>query len=161
MPNSASAAKRMRQAHKRRKRNRVTKKVIKTLSKRTFTSLAEKDFNQALVDLKAASSKIDKAALAACCIPTRQRAERASWRGLTPRRLRNQSRHEPGRDLVMPTFQAAFPTVCAALVEDFGSAGSEGGAGGSIRGDGRRAAGSRARRRPGGAAIEALAGAAA
>jgi small subunit ribosomal protein S20 len=61
MPNSASAAKRMRQGAKRRKRNRVTKKVIKTLSKRTFTSLAEKDFNQALLDLKAASSKIDKA----------------------------------------------------------------------------------------------------
>jgi small subunit ribosomal protein S20 len=62
MPNSPSAAKRMRQNAKRRKRNRVTKKVIKTLSKRTMTSLVSKDFDQALVDLKAASSKIDKAA---------------------------------------------------------------------------------------------------
>ena len=61
MPNSPSAAKRMRQGAKRRMRNRVTKKVIKTLSKRTMTALAAKDFNQALVDLKAASSKIDKA----------------------------------------------------------------------------------------------------
>jgi small subunit ribosomal protein S20 len=61
MPNSPSAAKRMRQGAKRRKRNRVTKKVIKTLSKRTMTALVAKDFNQALTDLKAASSKIDKA----------------------------------------------------------------------------------------------------
>jgi small subunit ribosomal protein S20 len=61
MPNSTSAAKRMRQGAKRRMRNRVTKKVIKTLSKKTMTSLASKDFNQALQDLKAASSKIDKA----------------------------------------------------------------------------------------------------
>jgi small subunit ribosomal protein S20 len=61
MPNSSSAAKRMRQGAKRRMRNRVTKKVIKTLSKRTMTALAAKDFNQALEDLKAASSKIDKA----------------------------------------------------------------------------------------------------
>jgi small subunit ribosomal protein S20 len=51
----------MRQGAKRRKRNRVTKKVIKTLSKRTFTALAAKDFETALTDLKAASSKIDKA----------------------------------------------------------------------------------------------------
>ncbi len=34
------------------KRNRVTKKVIKTLSKRTFTSLAAKDFDQALSRLE-------------------------------------------------------------------------------------------------------------
>lgn len=61
MPNSPSAAKRMRQGAKRRMRNRVTKKVIKTLSKRAMTALVSKDFDQALVDLKAASSKIDKA----------------------------------------------------------------------------------------------------
>lgn len=61
MPNSPSAAKRMRQGAKRRKRNRVTKKVIKTLSKRAITSLAARDFEKALTDLKAASSKIDKA----------------------------------------------------------------------------------------------------
>ena len=51
----------MRQNANRRKRNRVTKKVIKTLSKRTMTALVSKDFDQALADLKAASSKIDKA----------------------------------------------------------------------------------------------------
>jgi small subunit ribosomal protein S20 len=61
MPNSPSAAKRMRQNAKRRKRNRLSKKVIKTLSKRTMTALAAKDFDQALVDFKAAASKIDKA----------------------------------------------------------------------------------------------------
>jgi small subunit ribosomal protein S20 len=61
MPNSPSAAKRMRQNAKRRKRNRISKKVIKNLSKRTMTALVAKDFDQALVDLKAASSKIDKA----------------------------------------------------------------------------------------------------
>jgi small subunit ribosomal protein S20 len=61
MPNSPSAAKRMRQSVKRRRHNRVTKKVIKTLSKKTMTALAAKDFNLSIEDLKAASSRIDKA----------------------------------------------------------------------------------------------------
>ena len=61
MPNSPSASKRMRQSVKRRMHNRVTKKVIKTLTKRTLASLAAKDFDKAAADLKAASSKIDKA----------------------------------------------------------------------------------------------------
>jgi small subunit ribosomal protein S20 len=61
MPNTPSAAKRMRQSAKRRQHNRVTKKVIKTLSKRTMKSLEKKEFDKALVDIKAASSKIDKA----------------------------------------------------------------------------------------------------
>jgi small subunit ribosomal protein S20 len=61
MPNSPSAAKRMRQDAKRRLHNRVTKKVIKTLSKRTMKSLDEKDFEKAMTDIKAAASKIDKA----------------------------------------------------------------------------------------------------
>jgi len=51
----------MRQSVKRRLHNRVTKKVIKTLSKRTLKSLEEKDFDRALTDIKAASSRIDKA----------------------------------------------------------------------------------------------------
>jgi small subunit ribosomal protein S20 len=51
----------MRLSAKRRMHNRVAKKVIKTLSKKTMTSLAAKDFPKALADLKAASSKIDKA----------------------------------------------------------------------------------------------------
>jgi len=61
MPNSPSASKRMRQNVKRRLHNRVTKKVIKTLTKRTMASLASKDFDKAAADIKAASSKIDKA----------------------------------------------------------------------------------------------------
>jgi small subunit ribosomal protein S20 len=51
----------MRQSVKRRKHNRITKKVIKTLSKRTMAALAEKDFDKAAVDLKLATAKIDKA----------------------------------------------------------------------------------------------------
>jgi small subunit ribosomal protein S20 len=61
MPNSPSAAKRMRQSVKRRRHNRVTKKVIKTLSKKTMASLAAKDYDTAIKDLRAASAKIDKA----------------------------------------------------------------------------------------------------
>jgi len=61
MPNSSSASKRMRQGAKRRLRNRVTKKVIKTLSKRTFASLESKDLDKAAADLRLASAKIDKA----------------------------------------------------------------------------------------------------
>jgi small subunit ribosomal protein S20 len=51
----------MRQSVKRRLHNRVAKKVIKTLTKRTFASLASKDFEKAAADIRAASSKIDKA----------------------------------------------------------------------------------------------------
>jgi small subunit ribosomal protein S20 len=51
----------MRQGVKRRLHNRVTKKVIKTLTKRTLASLAAKEFDKAATDLKAAASKIDKA----------------------------------------------------------------------------------------------------
>lgn len=61
MPSSPSAKKRVRQNVKRRKRNRVTKKVIKTLSKRVTASLAAKGVDQAATDIKAAMSKIDKA----------------------------------------------------------------------------------------------------
>jgi len=51
----------MRLSVKRRKHNRVTKKVIKTLSKKTLASLAANDLDKAAADLKAASAKIDKA----------------------------------------------------------------------------------------------------
>ncbi len=51
----------MRQGAKRRKHNRITKKVIKTLVKRTLTSAAESDLEKAAADIKLASSKIDKA----------------------------------------------------------------------------------------------------
>jgi small subunit ribosomal protein S20 len=61
MPNSKSAYKRMRQGIKRRMHNRVTKKVIKTVTKRAMASLVAKDLEKAAADLKAAAAKIDKA----------------------------------------------------------------------------------------------------
>lgn len=61
MPNSPSAYKRMRQNVKRRKQNRVTKKVVKTLMKRTLASVASHDLDKAAVDVREAMSKIDKA----------------------------------------------------------------------------------------------------
>ena len=51
----------MRQSIKRRMHNRITKKVIKTLTKRTLASVAAKDFEKAAADLKLATAKIDKA----------------------------------------------------------------------------------------------------
>ncbi len=51
----------MRQSVKRRMHNRITKKVIKTLTKRTLASVAAKDFEKAAADLKLATAKIDKA----------------------------------------------------------------------------------------------------
>jgi len=47
MPNSPSAAKRLRQSAKRRLRNRITKKVIKTYTKRTIAMVAAKDLDKA------------------------------------------------------------------------------------------------------------------
>lgn len=62
MPNSPSAAKRLRQSAKRRLRNRITKKVIKTHTKRTIATVAAKDFDKATADLNLTMSKLDKAA---------------------------------------------------------------------------------------------------
>jgi small subunit ribosomal protein S20 len=61
MPNSPSAIKRMRQGAKRRKLNRITKKVVKTLMKRTLTSVTENNLEKAAADIKLAAAKIDKA----------------------------------------------------------------------------------------------------
>ncbi|MDX2035223.1 MAG: 30S ribosomal protein S20 [Isosphaeraceae bacterium] len=61
MPNSPSAIKRLKQSKKRRMHNRITKKVIRTYTKRMMTALAEKNFEQAESDLKLTTSKIDKA----------------------------------------------------------------------------------------------------
>jgi small subunit ribosomal protein S20 len=61
MPNSTSAAKRMRQSVKRRHRNRVGKKVIKTMTKRVIATLASNDLDKAAAEIKVAASKIDKA----------------------------------------------------------------------------------------------------
>jgi len=51
----------MRQGVKRRRHNRVTKKVIKTLTRKAMTSLVDQNFEKAAADLKIASAKIDKA----------------------------------------------------------------------------------------------------
>lgn len=51
----------MKQSAKRRMNNRVTKKVIKTLTKRMMAALESKNFEKAAADLKAVASKIDKA----------------------------------------------------------------------------------------------------
>jgi small subunit ribosomal protein S20 len=61
MPSSPSAIKRLKQSIKRRMHNRITKKVIKTLTKRSMASLAAKDFEKAEADFRAATAKIDKA----------------------------------------------------------------------------------------------------
>jgi small subunit ribosomal protein S20 len=61
MPNSPSAIKRLKQSVKRRLHNRITKKVIKTYTKRTMAAVAAKEFEKAEADLRATSAKIDKA----------------------------------------------------------------------------------------------------
>ena len=61
MPSSPSAIKRLKQSQKRRMHNRITKKVIKTLTKRTMAAIVEKEFDKALDSFKAATAKIDKA----------------------------------------------------------------------------------------------------
>ena len=61
MPNSPSAAKRLRQSQKRRLSNRITKKVIKTSMKKAVQSVEEKNLEKAEADFRAAMAKIDKA----------------------------------------------------------------------------------------------------
>lgn len=61
MPNTPSAKKRLKQSIKRRMRNRIAKKVIKTYTKRTMASLAAGNFEQAEKDFRSTVSRIDKA----------------------------------------------------------------------------------------------------
>jgi small subunit ribosomal protein S20 len=61
MPNTPSAIKRLKQSQKRRLHNRIARKIIKTLSKRTFAAIASKDFAKAETDFRATVAKIDKA----------------------------------------------------------------------------------------------------
>ena len=63
MPSSPSAIKRLKQSVKRRMHNRITKKVIKTLVKRTMASISAKEFEKAEADFRAATGKIDKAGI--------------------------------------------------------------------------------------------------
>ena len=61
MPNSPSAIKRLKQSQKRRLHNRITKKLIKTYTKRTLAAVVAKEFDKAEADLRTTVSKIDKA----------------------------------------------------------------------------------------------------
>lgn len=51
----------MRQSAKRRLHNRITKKVVKTLTKKTLASVAANDLDKATTEFRAATAKIDKA----------------------------------------------------------------------------------------------------
>ena len=61
MPSTPSAIKRLRQSKKRRLHNRIAKKIIKTLSKRTMSGLVAKEFDKAQADFRSTIAKIDKA----------------------------------------------------------------------------------------------------
>ena len=61
MPSTPSAIKRLRQSKKRRLHNRITKKIIKTLTKRTMAGLVAKEFEKAETDYRSTVAKIDKA----------------------------------------------------------------------------------------------------
>jgi small subunit ribosomal protein S20 len=61
MPNTPSAIKRLKQNAKRRMRNRIAKKIIKTYSKRAVVAVAAKEFEKAEADFRTAVAKIDKA----------------------------------------------------------------------------------------------------
>jgi small subunit ribosomal protein S20 len=61
MPNTPSAIKRLKQSQKRRMHNRITRKVIKTLTKRTMASVAAKEFEKAESDFRLTTARIDKA----------------------------------------------------------------------------------------------------
>lgn len=61
MPNTPSAIKALKQSTKRRMHNRITKKIIKTLTKRTLAAAAAKEFEKAEADFRATVAKISKA----------------------------------------------------------------------------------------------------
>ena len=61
MPNTPSAIKRLKQSKKRRLHNRITRKVIKTLTKRAMAAVAAKEFEKADADFRLTVGKIDKA----------------------------------------------------------------------------------------------------
>ncbi|GIW86846.1 MAG: hypothetical protein KatS3mg108_1170 [Isosphaeraceae bacterium] len=61
MPHTPSAKKRLKQSQKRRLRNRIAKKIIKTYSKRALAAAHAGKFDQAEADFRFAVAKIDKA----------------------------------------------------------------------------------------------------
>ena len=62
MPNTASAKKRLRQDNVRNLRNRAAKSEIKTWTKKTLAAIEQKDRDTAIVMLRTAQAKLDKAA---------------------------------------------------------------------------------------------------
>ena len=62
MPNTSSAAKRLRQDKKRNLRNRAAKSEIKTWTKKTLAAIEQKDRDTAISLLRTAQAKLDKAA---------------------------------------------------------------------------------------------------
>ena len=63
MPNTPSAIKSLKQSTKRRLHNRITKKIIKTFTKRTLAAVVEKEFEKAEADFRATVARIDKAGI--------------------------------------------------------------------------------------------------
>jgi small subunit ribosomal protein S20 len=63
MPNTPSAIKRLKQSTKRRLHNRITKKIIRTYSKRVLAAAVAKEYDKAEADFRTAVAKIDKAGL--------------------------------------------------------------------------------------------------
>ncbi|MFQ5654041.1 MAG: 30S ribosomal protein S20 [Planctomycetota bacterium] len=61
MPNSKSAAKRLRQSRERNLRNRIVKSEIKTHTKKVLKAVEEQDAARAGELLRAAQAKLDKA----------------------------------------------------------------------------------------------------
>jgi small subunit ribosomal protein S20 len=61
MPNTPSAIKRLKQNVKRRMHNRITKKIIRTYTKRTLAAVAAQEFEKAEADFRTTVAKIDKA----------------------------------------------------------------------------------------------------
>ena len=61
MPNTPSAIKRLKQSVKRRMHNRITKKLIRTYTKRMMAALAAKEFDKAEADFRHTTARIDKA----------------------------------------------------------------------------------------------------
>lgn len=61
MPNTHSAIKSLKKNRKRRMHNRIAKKVIRTLTKRTLAALAAREFDKAEADFRATTAKLDKA----------------------------------------------------------------------------------------------------
>ena len=63
MPTTPSAIKRLKQSVKRRLHNRITRKIIKTYTKRVMVAVAAKEFDKAEADFRTAAAKIDKASV--------------------------------------------------------------------------------------------------